>query len=91
MTKFFVFNTEQEAEDFCTKDCPIYGRDLEGNEVRDKGITLRVAEWRKHPKTESWLVDYDEALDTKMETVIDLDENEIFPRDAVSKMVALNK
>ena len=91
MTRFFTFGSERDAEAFCTKGCPVYGVDLDGNEVRDKGVTLRLAEWVKHPSEDSWLVRYDEALAREGVAVVDIDKSAVFPDTAVAQMVALGK
>lgn len=80
MTKFFVFNTEEEAEAFCTTGCPIYGHDLEGNEVKDKGVTTRLAEWKKHPTEEKWLVKASDMPEGTEGEIEELDEDKLFPK-----------
>lgn len=91
MTKFFVFNSETEAEAFCTEGCPIYGKDLEGNEVCDKGVTTRIADWLKHPTEEKWLVKQCDALAEKKGDIQELDENAIFPKKAIEEMLRVMK
>lgn len=80
MNKFFVFNSEAEAEAFCTEGCPIYGKDLEGNEVRDKGVTTRLTEWKKHPTEELWLVEWDNCMDGKEGNLQEFDKEKLFPQ-----------
>jgi hypothetical protein len=91
MDRFFIFGTEAEAERFCTEGCPIYGQDADGNEVRDKGVTLRLAEWAKHPSEDSWLVRYDASFAKEGVPVADIDKGSVFPDTAVSQMTALGK
>lgn len=79
MTKFYTFNSEQEAEAFCTQGCPIYGKDLEGNEVRDKGVTTRLADWVKHPSAEKWLVNTGHMPEGTEGVVEDFDHDLIYP------------
>jgi hypothetical protein len=91
MTQYFVFGSEAEAEAFCTDGCPVYGKDLEGNEVRDKGITTRAAEWKRHPSERKWLVKRSVGLAGKGAGVEELDEAKLFPDEAVARMLALGK
>ena len=80
MTQYFVFNSEQAAEEFCTRGCPIYGQDLEGNEVRDRGMTTRLADWVKHPIEEKWLVRYNDIFEKEdQSSLVELDEEKLFP------------
>lgn len=79
MTKYFTFNSEAEAEKFCTEGCPIYGIDLEGNEVRDKGVTTRLADWVKHPNEEKWLVAWNEDLKDVEGAIQEFDKDILFP------------
>lgn len=80
MTRYFTFNSESEAEAFCTQGCPIYGTDLKGNEVQDKGITTRLADWIKHPKLEKWLVRVADMPGETKGTIEEFDEEIIYPR-----------
>lgn len=79
MTRFFVFDSEAEAEAFCTEGCPIFGKDLDGSEVQDKGVTTRLANWAKHPTDEKWLVKHCDVLDGKSGELQDFDEKMILP------------
>ena len=78
--EFFTFNSEAEAESFCTQGCPIYGRDLEGKEVTDKGVTTRLADWVKHPSQEKWLVRVADMPGETKGTIEEFDEEIIYPR-----------
>jgi len=91
MTRFFTFGSERDAEAFCTEGCPIYGVDLERNEVRDKGVTTRLADWVKHPEHDAWLVRFDERLDKEGIDVVEIDEKTIFPVTAAEQMLAVGK
>lgn len=88
MTKYFVFNSEQAAEEFCTKGCPIYGKDLEGNEVRDRGVTTRLADWVKHPTEEIWLIEYSDIFKNEDQSnLVELDKEELFPQPKMEEMI----
>jgi hypothetical protein len=89
MTKYFTFNSEQEAEQFCTQGCPIYGKDLSGNEVRDRGVTIRLADWKKHPTEELWLVQYDESLADKEGEIQEFDREILFPTPKMEDLLKL--
>jgi len=78
--EFFTFNSEAEAESFCTQGCPIYGRDLEGNEVTDRGVTTRLADWVKHPTLEKWLVRVVDMPEETKGTIEKFDEDIIYPK-----------
>lgn len=80
MTQYFTFSSEAEAEKFCTQGCPIYGKDLEGNELKDKGVTLRLAEWKKHPTEELWLVKASDMPEGTKGKIEELDEDKLFPK-----------
>ena len=82
MTKYFTFNSEAEAEEFCTRGCPIYGKDLEGNEVKDKGVTARLADWKKHPAEGLWLVKASDMPEGSVGEIQELDEDKLFPQTA---------
>ena len=83
MTKYFTFQSEAEAEEFCTRGCPIYGKDLEGNEVKDKGVTTRLADWKKHPTEELWLVEYSFIFEGRpTENLKEYNKDELFPKTA---------
>lgn len=56
LINFYQFDSEIEAEAVCTAGCPIYGKDLNGNEVIDRGVTTRLANWVKHPTLNKWLI-----------------------------------
>ena len=79
MTRYFTFNSEIEAEEFCTHGCPIYGTDLEGREVTNKGVTTRLADWKKHPTEKKWLVQYDKSLFDKEGDIQEFDREILFP------------
>lgn len=88
MAKFFVFNSESEAEAFCTKGCPIYGKDLEGNEVRDRGVTTRLANWKKHPTDEKWLVEFSQTFEKEDQAnLVELDKEQLFPKPSMANLL----
>lgn len=94
MEKFFVFNSEAEAEAFCTEGCPIYGKDLAGNEVKDKGVTTRLADWVKHPTEELWLVRSYRKLEGKPVQTLEITKEVVFPEsveEARLESIRLNK
>ena len=74
-----MFNSETEAEAFCTEGCPIYGKDLDGNEVKDKGVTTRLADWVKHPTEELWLVRSHRKLEGKSVQTLEIAKEVVFP------------
>lgn len=79
MTQYFTFDSEAEAEEFCTEGYPIYGKNLKGVEVRNKGITRRAAEWRKHPTEEVWLVEMSKVLEGREGEIQEFDKEKLFP------------
>lgn len=87
MTKYFVFNSENEAEKFCTEGCPIYGIDLDGNEVRDRGVTTRLADWVKHPTEEKWLVQWNEDLKDVEGEILEFDKDVLFPSISMEELL----
>ena len=77
---FFVFNSEKEAEKFCTNGCPIIGKSLDGSEVEGKGVTTRLAEWVKHPTEDLWLVKASSMPEGTDGLIEELDEEKLFPK-----------
>ena len=75
----FVFTTEAQAEEFCTLGYPKIGKDLKGNEVQDIGITLRAADWKKHPDKDEWYVTYHKLFEGRDGEQIEIDMQKIFP------------
>lgn len=86
MTQYFIFNSEADAEKFCTKGCPIYGKDLDGNEVTDKGVTTRLSDWVKHPTEEKWLVQWSEDLRDMEGEIQEFDKEVLFPTPSMEEL-----
>lgn len=86
MTKYFTFNSEIEAEAFCTQGCPIYGTDLDGNEVKDKGVTSRFAEFIKHPSDELWLVKVADMPEDAKGQIQEIDDKIIYKNRDLNKI-----
>lgn len=86
----FVFTTEQEAEKFCTEGYPIFGKNLKGEEVQDRGITTRAADWVKHPDKKEWYVKITEELKDRERAQVEIDFEKLYPRPAITSLMAKN-
>jgi hypothetical protein len=78
--KVFLFKSEEEAEQFVTLGYPVFGKDLGGREVLDRGMTTKAANPLKHPTLKEWYVIFDESFTEREGQIIDIDFDKIFPK-----------